>query len=166
MALFRKHSSTRPTDGTSTHGYHLAALRLQLLVAMAASDGRVQMAELDAAARAIDAARVDEPMRERLDQLLRTLVNAPPRIEQIVGRIAACRPSKPIALALITEMTALARLDGHVDAAEERLLRLVCGALGLPPRTLRRRRPAPLTDRELQMLDDLLANVTPDALVA
>jgi uncharacterized membrane protein YebE (DUF533 family) len=156
--LLRSKRSSGPDDGR--HDYHLTALRLQLLVAMAASDGKVLPVEIDKIARVIDESRVDAESTERLEQLLRMLLNSPPTIEEVVERIADQSPKRKVAEAFVRELIYLGRLDDVIDEREEEMLRLVCGAFQLQPSTLHRdQRVQPLSARERAQLDELLAAV-------
>lgn len=139
------------------HAYHVAALRLQLLVAMADADAALRTAELERVARSIDDSDLHTADIERLEQLLRMLLDAPPDLDAAVARIVEGAPSGPVAEALVRELVEVARVDGHVDLREERLLRLLCGALGLEPATLYAVAPRPLDRFELAQLDELLA---------
>lgn len=143
------------------HEYQVAALRMQLLVAMAASDGGVQPVEIDAVARVIDDSSFDEATSERLEQLLRILLEAPPHIEQVVGRIVEQAPNARVAEQLVQELVQLASVDDRLDEREEALLRLLCGAMQLEPSSLHRGRRAPLDARERAELDALLESVRP-----
>jgi tellurite resistance protein len=159
--LLRRRGST--ASGTvGAHDYHLAALRLQLLVAMAASDGRVLPIEVDKVAGVVDESKLDAESVERLEQLLRMLLDSPPTIEQVIGRIKEQVPQRKVAEELVRELVYVGRLDDVIDDREEDMLRLVCGAFGLQPTTLHRdRRGEPLSARERRQLDELLAAVQP-----
>jgi uncharacterized membrane protein YebE (DUF533 family) len=148
----------RPSKG-GEHAYQVAALRLQLLVAMAASDGKVQTIEVDRVAQTIDDAALDEENTHRLEQLLRMLLNAPPSLEQLVERITEQAPKRQVAETLVRELVHVAKADDHLDDSEEALLRLVCGALRLEPSTLSGGRGPSLDARERAQLDALLAAV-------
>lgn len=138
----------------------MAALRLQLLVAMAASDGKVQPVEVDKVARVIDESRLDAESTARLEQLLKIMLDSPPSIEQVIERISEQAPRRRIAEALVRELVYVGRLDDVIDDREEELLRLVCGAFRLEPTTMHRdRRGMPLTPGERAQLARLLADV-------
>lgn len=153
--LRRRRSTARPHP---EHDFYVAVLRLQLLVAMAAVDDRVLLGEIEFLHAAIDGRGVDAEHQRRLDQLLRMLVEAPPSVEDVIRRIAGRRPKRAVAEALVKELVHLAHDDGVVDETEEELLRLVCGALGVRPISMRRKyaRDVPLTDREQARLDSIL----------
>ncbi len=157
----RRSRQTAPAPDPE-HDYYVAVLRLQLLVAMAAIDDRVCMGEVDFLHEAIDGRGVDREHQQRLDQLLRLLLDAPPSIEEVVKRIAGRRPRRVVAEALVQELVHLAHDDGQVHVLEEELLRLVCGALGVTPISMRRRyaREVPLTPREQERLDEILRDAT------
>jgi hypothetical protein len=133
---------------------------MQLLVAMAASDGKVLPVEVDKVARVIDDTRLDAESTQRLEQLLRMLLASPPTIEEVVERIAEQTPKRAVAEAFVRELIYIGRLDDVIDDREEELLRLVCGAFELHPSTLHRnQRVQPLSARERAQLDELLAAV-------
>jgi uncharacterized membrane protein YebE (DUF533 family) len=150
----------RATSKGGEHEYQVAALRLQLLVAMAASDGKVQTVEVDRVAQTIDHAQLDEEHTKRLEQLLRMLLDAPPSLEQLVERITERNPKRHVAETLVRELVHVAKADDYLDDSEEALLRLVCGALRLEPSTLSGGRGPSLSARERAQLDGLLAAVT------
>lgn len=142
--------------------YQVAALRMQLLVAMAASDGRVLPVEVDRIARTIDDARLDPESTERLEQLLKILLDAPPTLDQVVERIVEQAPKRAVAERLVGELVYVARIDDRLEDEEEELLRLVCGALGIEPGTIHRdRMRRPLDAGERAQLAELLASVGP-----
>ena len=140
------------------HAYNAAALRLQLLVAMAAADGRVQLGEMDLLADAVPGPPLDDESRRRLHQLLKMLIEAPPSLEDVVHKIREHAPRRAVAQQLVRELVKIAGSDGSIDDHEEELLRMVCGAMGIPPITMRRHatRERPLTPGEQQRLDALL----------
>lgn len=144
------------------HDYYVAVLRLQLLVAMAAADDSVRMGEVEFLHEAIDGRGVDAEHQQRLDQLLRLMLEAPPSVEEVIKRIAGRRPRRLVAEALVKELVHLAHDDGEVHVLEEELLRLVCGALGVKPISMRRKyaREVPLTPREQERLDEILREMT------
>jgi tellurite resistance protein len=144
------------------HDYYVAVLRLQLLVAMAAVDDSVRLGEVEFLHEAIDGRGVDREHQQRLDQLLRLMLEAPPSIEDVVKRIGGRRPSRVVAETLVRELVHLAHDDGEVHVLEEEMLRLVCGALGVKPISMRRKyaREVPLTPREQERLDEILRTAT------
>lgn len=135
----------------------MAALRLQLLVAMAASDGRVQPVEIDPIAATLDEPGLDVEEAERLAQLLRMLLEAPPLLADVIDRIAVYTPGRAVAEAFVRELVQLAQADDRLDKREEELLRIVCGALGLEPSSVRGGRGRPLDAAERAQLAELLA---------
>ena len=149
----------RQTTVDPEHAYNAAALRLQLLVAMAAIDERVQMSEVDVLADAVPGPPMSEEDQARLRGLLRLLLDAPPRIEDVVQRIARLAPKRAVAEQLAKELVHVAGADGTIDDREEELLRMVCAAMKIKPLTMRRHfsRERPLTPREQARLDELLA---------
>ena len=159
----RKHR--RATSADPQHDFYVAVLRLQLLVAMAAADDRLMMGEVEFLHEAIDGRGVDLEHQQRLDQLLRMLIDAPPSLEDVVKRIAGRRPRRHVAEALVKELVHLAHADGSIHHFEEELLRLVCGALGVRPITMRRKyaRDVPLTEREQERLDAILRDAAAPA---
>ena len=152
----------RQTKPDPEHDYYIAVLRLQLLVAMAAIDDRVRMGEVEFLHEAIDGRGFDKEHQQRLDQLLRLMLEAPPSVEDVVRRIAGRRPRRVVAETLVRELVHLAHDDGEVHVLEEEMLRLVCGALGVKPISMRRKfaREVPLTPREQERLDEILRSAT------
>lgn len=152
----------RQTAPDPEHDYYVAVLRLQLLVAMAAVDESVRMGEVEFLHAAIDGRGVDHEHQQRLDQLLRLMLEAPPSIEEVVMRIAGRRPRRLVAEALVKELVHLAHDDGEVHVLEEEMLRLVCGALDVAPISMRRKyaREVPLTPREQERLDEILRSAS------
>ncbi len=146
------------TTADPDHRYNAAALRLQLLVAMAAADGKVQLGEMDLLVDAIPGPPVDDDLRVRLRSLLKMLLEAPPTLEEVVTKIAAHCPKRAVAEQLVRELVRVAGNDGSIDEREEDLLRMVCAAMGLKPVTMRRHhsRTRPLTPGEQARLDALL----------
>lgn len=140
------------------HAYNAAALRLQLLVAMAAVDDRVQVSEMTLLADAVPGPPLPDELHQRLHSLLRMLIAAPPTLESVIGKIAEQKPRRAVAEQLAKELVRVAGIDGTIDDREEELLRMVCGAMGIRPLTMRRHfsRERPLTPREQARLDALL----------
>lgn len=163
---------SRRTTVDPRHAYNVAALRIQLLVAMAAVDDRMQMSEVELLADSVPGPPMTPEDQARLQRLLRVLLDAPPRLEDVIGRIAEHAPRRAVADQLARELVHLAGIDGTIDDREEELLRMICGAMKIEPLTMRRHisRERPLTPREQLRLDGLLADTavgsTPDAVVA
>ncbi len=157
MNPFRKRLS-RTTKAHPDHDYYVAVLRLQLLVAMATADASVRLGEFEFLHDAVDGRGFDAEHQQRLDQLLRLLLETPPTVEDVVRRIAGRRPRRVVAEALVKELVHLAHDDGDIHVLEEELLRLVCGALGVKPISMRRKyaKDVPLTPREQERLDEIL----------
>jgi hypothetical protein len=136
---------------------------MQLLVAMAAVDDRIQVSEIDVLAESIPGPPMSSDDQDRLQRLLRLLLEAPPRLEDVVRRIARYAPKRAVAEQLARELVHIAGSDGAIDDREEELLRMICGAMNIMPLSMRRHasRERPLTPREQRRLDELLAQVAP-----
>ena len=134
---FLERRRTRQALGGS-YGYELAALHLQLLVAMAAADHELRPCEIDELAQFIDRSHLDENDTARLDQLLRMLMGAPPEVEQLLEQLAPLRAQRKLATALVGDLERVACSDSRIDEREEALLQVVCTALGVRPRSLHR----------------------------
>jgi len=117
-------------------GYDLAALHLRLLVAMAAADDQLRAVEVEELAKFVEVVQVTPEERVRLQELLRMLVDAPPDVHELLATLIALEEGAAVAEILVNEISSIARVDDYIDHREEALLRLVCGAFGLPPRTL------------------------------
>jgi uncharacterized tellurite resistance protein B-like protein len=150
----------RRSGSRQSYCYQRAALRMQLLVAMAASDERVQMGEVDSIAQLVDDMQLRADEVKRLDQLLRMLLEAPPQITDLLEQLVQQMPSRRVAEAFASDLAHIAYADGHIDEREERLLRLLCGAFGIEPRTLHDASPVALADSEREELRVLLASIT------
>lgn len=79
---------------------------------------------------------LDERQQEQLTSMLAGLLEQPPGLEPLLRSIVSRVDRPDLAGLLIADLVAIANADGHIDAREEGLLRLVCGALEIDPVTL------------------------------
>jgi tellurite resistance protein len=145
-----------------TYDYELAALHLQLLVAMATADHELRAVEVERLAQFVGRVGVPERDRPRLEQLLCVLIDAPPKLETMLRQIIDCNEGKGVAEIFVTDLVAIAKSDDYVDHREETLLRMVCGAFGLPPETLHARAARPVTPDETEQLRSLVHAMVAD----
>ncbi len=122
----------------STGAFELAALRLHLVVGMAAADDEIHDDEVTGLADLVDSCDVTPVQRRYLDQLLLALVANPPRLDDLLRRLVdGLHDHVPeLAQLLVDDLVAIAHVDGRVDPREEGMLRLVCGALEVEPVSL------------------------------
>lgn len=116
--------------------FELAALRLHLLVGMAAADDRLHEDELARLDEFLAHCEVEPSQRAALRRLRGELVVQPPALDELLRRLVDGINSPQLAQLLVDDLVQIARSDGHVDAREEGLLRLVCGALEVDPVSL------------------------------
>jgi tellurite resistance protein len=116
--------------------FELAALRLHLVVGMAAADDEIHDDEIVGMTDFVAACTVTDAQRRYLEQLLLALVADPPRLDDLLRRLVDRIADRTLARELVDDLVVIARSDGHVDPREEGMLRLVCGALELDPVSL------------------------------
>jgi uncharacterized tellurite resistance protein B-like protein len=116
--------------------FELAALRLHLVVGMAAADDEFHDAEVGGLSDLVVACDVTPAQRRYLDQLLLALVASPPRLDDLLRRLVDRIEDPTLARTLVDDLVVIAQSDGRVDPREEGMLRLVCGALGMDPVSL------------------------------
>jgi uncharacterized tellurite resistance protein B-like protein len=121
------------TNGDSS----LADLQLRLLVAMAACDDYISPLESqqihDYIRRNADSYKEEMRLQALLDQLL----NAPPRVEDLLDELGRRAAEGNVGRALTAELAEVAFSDDVVDHREEFLLDLVCDVLGVDAHPLR-----------------------------
>lgn len=126
-----------PAEAPATPGarYGVAALGLQLAVAVAQADGTA-----DAGERALLIGQIEDWLelppaeRARLQARLRLLIAVPPTLTGLKKRIEAVSPALRDAIGELLAAVALA--DGHASAAEVKLLERIYRMLGLEAQTL------------------------------
>ncbi|MCW2959845.1 MAG: Tellurite resistance protein TerB [Thermoleophilia bacterium] len=150
----RRARQTAPSG--STYAYELAALHLQLMVGMAAADEELRSVEVETLASFIDRSTLRDAELERLEELLRMLVAAPPPLEQLLEQLMQSRHRPKVAAQLVADLASVAHADDFVDPREETLLRLVCGALGVAPATLYQGTARAASDAETEQLRALV----------
>ena len=116
--------------------FELAALRLHLVVGMAAADDEIHDDEVTGLADIVSQCDVTPAQRRYLDQLLLALVANPPRLEDLLRRLVDGIDDPALAELLVDDLVEIAQRDGRIDPREEGVLRLVCGALELDPVSL------------------------------
>lgn len=116
--------------------FELAALRIHLVVGMAAADDEIHDDEVTELAELVSRCPVTAHQRRYLGQLLVALVASPPPLEDLLRRLVERIDGEPLARLLVDDLVAIAQVDGRIDPREEGMLRLVCGALGLDPVSL------------------------------
>jgi len=116
--------------------FELAALRLHLVVGMAAADDEIHDDEVSGLADLVASCDVTDAQRSYLEQLLLALVAAPPKLDDLLRQLIDRIEDPALAQLLVDDLVLIARSDDHVDPREEGMLRLVCGALELDPVSL------------------------------
>lgn len=111
--------------------FDLAALYLQLLVAMAAIDDDLRIAEEEEVLSFIDRASLGVNDVEKLEQLARSALRNPPRLDTLLERIASLAKRPAIARQICVDLARVAAADSREDPRETRLLQQVCDALGI-----------------------------------
>lgn len=116
--------------------FELAALRLHLVVGMAAADDVIHDDEITGLSAIVANCDVTDEQRRYLEQLLLALVNEPPLLDDLLRRIVDRIDDPALAQLLVDDLVLIAQSDDHIDPREEGLLRLVCGALEIDPVSL------------------------------
>lgn len=130
--------------------FDLVQLRVQLLYAMAAADGRLVREEIEAIDRAIEQAPVPAASRERLRHIARRLEATPPELEPLLEPLSAFREDPALARALVTDLARVAAVDLHADPREQELLERVCAVVGVDPVRIPAPRPAAAPERRVR----------------
>jgi uncharacterized tellurite resistance protein B-like protein len=140
-AVQRRRGRQREAASRKTWSYDIVLLRVQLLFAMAAVDGRTVPEELQAIDNAIERAPLPAEQRERLRDAALRLAQAPPRLDPLLESLAGFREDPTFARALVTDLVRVAAIDLHADPREQELLERVCEAVGVDPVIIRVARP-------------------------
>lgn len=129
MKLFRR--STEIDQDTLDR--RLAAVRLQLLVAMATVDGRMPICELDMLHNSVEALAIDRQHRVELEELLFDLLDDPPSIGRAARLAAEEAVAREHASTIVKDLLRMALSDGMVQEAERALLTRVQQAFSAAP---------------------------------
>ncbi len=116
--------------------FELAALRLHLVVGMAAADDVIHDDEISGLSEIVAHAAVNDAQRRYLEQLLLALVANPPKLEDLLRKLVDRIDDHALAQLLVDDLVLIAQSDDHIDPREEGMLRLVCGALEINPVSL------------------------------
>lgn len=127
---------TAPTELDPAVAFELAALRLHLVVGMAAADGEIHDSEVTGLADFVSRCDVGEAQRRYLDQLLLALIASPPQLEDLLRSLVDRIDQPELGQMLVDDLVVIAQSDERIDPREEGMLRLVCGALELEPVSL------------------------------
>lgn len=127
---------TAPTALDPAVAFELAALRLHLVVGMAAADGEIHDTEVTGLAELVQRCDVSDAQRRYLQQLLLALTASPPQLESLLRSLVEHIDSPSLARELVDDLVVIAQMDDRIDPREEGMLRLVCGALELDPVSL------------------------------
>ncbi|MCW2921141.1 MAG: Tellurite resistance protein TerB [Thermoleophilia bacterium] len=111
--------------------FELAALHLELLVAMAAVDEQVHSIEVEEVLDFLDRARLGEEDEARLEQLARAAIAAPPHLDKLIARIGAFVAKPGLATLLVADLARVAAADARADPREVALMEQVCAALNV-----------------------------------
>ena len=125
-----------PTELDPSVAFELAALRIHLVVGMAAADGVIHDNEVTELAELVASCDVSDAQRKYLDQLLLALLANPPEIAELLRRLVDKIDDRDVAQMLVDDLVMIAQSDDHIDPREEGMIRLVCGALELEPVSL------------------------------
>ena len=127
---------TASADLDPSVSFELAALRIHLVVGMAAADGVIHDSEVTELAELVASCDVSDAQRRYLDQLLLALIANPPQLEELLRRLVDKIEDRELGQMLVDDLVVIAQSDEHIDPREEGMLRLVCGALELDPVSL------------------------------
>lgn len=127
---------TAPTSLDPSVAFELAALRIHLVVGMAAADDQIHDSEVSELAELVARCDVTDAQRRYLDQLLLALIAQPPQLEELLRRLVERIDDPALGQLLVDDLVIIAQSDEHIDPREEGMLRLVCGALELDPVSL------------------------------
>lgn len=127
---------TAPTELDPAVAFELAALRLHLVVGMAAADGEIHDSEVTGLAEVVQRCDVSDAQRRYLEQLLLALTANPPELDQLLRSLVDRIDRPDLGRLLVDDLVVIAQMDDRIDPREEGLLRLVCGALEIEPVSL------------------------------
>lgn len=145
------------------YDYDLAALHLQMLVAMASADNELRAIEVEELARFVERVKLPERDRPRLQDLLRLLIDSPPELDAMLRQLIEFDENPRVRELFVGDLARLAHADEYIDHREEALLRMVCGAFGLPPRSLHGDETRAASDAETEELRLLVRSLVTEA---
>jgi uncharacterized tellurite resistance protein B-like protein len=138
---FLRRRRARQAGGRSSraHAYtlELAALHLQLLVAMAAVDEEVRQVEVEEVLAFIDRPSLNEDDLAKLEQLARTALAAPPSFDALAAELSKFATRPATARLVVDDLARVAAADQREDPRETRMLDAVCDALSLERMSIR-----------------------------
>ena len=143
--LQRRRARQREDMSGRTYTFELAALHLQLLVAMAAVDDQLRSIEVEEVGAFVDRASLPPADRARLELLVRTSIDAPPQLELLLEGLSSLARRPALAQLLVSDLARVAASDDHAHPRESDLLDLVCETLQLEPVTIKVEPSVPLT---------------------
>lgn len=129
--LDRRRARQRGGDTRRAYTFELAALHLELLVAMAAVDEEVRSIEVETVLGFLDRTRLGTDDQAKLDELARTAVAAPPDLARLTARLERFSGKPALATLLVADLARVAASDARADLREIALLDHVCDALQL-----------------------------------
>ena len=118
-------------DSGRSYTFELAALHLELLVAMAAVDEEVRSIEVEEILSFIDRTSLAHDDLERLSELARASIAAPPQLPALVEQLEAFARRPSLARLLVADLATVAAADARADPREVTLIAFVCEALRL-----------------------------------
>ncbi len=127
----RRRARVRRGDGERSYTFELAALHLELLVAMAAVDGDVHGMEVRSVLGFIDRASLAPEDLDRLEQLAQAALDRPPELSVLATQLSRFAGRPALARRIADDLALVAAADSRADPREETLLRFVCEALGV-----------------------------------
>lgn len=116
--------------------FEIAALRIHLVVGMAAADDELHEDEIAGLTAFVSSMPVSDAQRRYLGQLLGVLLKEPPKLDDLLRSLVERMDRPDLANLLIDDLVVIAQSDDRIDPREEGLMRLVCGALEIPPVSL------------------------------
>jgi len=118
-------------DAGRSYTFELAALHLQLLIAMAAVDDEIRSIEVDEILGFIDRTSLAHDDITRLSELARASIAAPPELRVLATQLEAFARRPALARLIVADLATVAAADSRADPREVTLLRFVCEALNL-----------------------------------
>ena len=109
--------------------FELAALHVQLLVAMAAVDEQVVTSEVDEVLAVLDRTSLDAKQVARLEQLARASLAQPPQLDALMAQLQKIAGRHAVARMVVDDLARVAAADSREDPRETRMLDEVCDAL-------------------------------------
>jgi len=147
---------TAATELDPSVAFEIAALRLHLVVGMAAADGEIHESEVEGLANIVATCDVADAQRRYLEQLLLVLIANPPELDSLLRALMDRMDRPELAQLLVDDLVVVAQMDDRIDPREEGLLRLVCGALEIDPVSLYEPHERASTDASSHELAELV----------